>query len=405
MRKVTISFIILSWVLMAMMMIFLNPTGADIQVATASSNQFDSSPAWPLCGRIEENPPTGWQKGDDCPSNRWGSDDHSDYPLSSSFGPRQLVSGNYRYDFHRGIDIATPISTSVFAIADGVVRKAGNVTGYSDPMVQLRHYRPGYSGCKSGDGCYHSLYLHLSDWVVSQGQSVSKGDLIGYTGASHSGFAHLHFELRNAVAADPYSSWQRDAIHPLSVLPYTDSITNTIAITINEVSQVGTKIKVTSTFTIPMEALDLKRVQAYVYKVEADNSLTLVEQAGDTANANGYNVHPSWFDVEDWNRQYTHKNSSKFPWSSFNTCPYASDHPSSYDPNVHMDQQDPNNYKVGSFNGVKMAPEHYNANSEAAVVSYTFNELTSTVSLNDTCLVVKAKDVKDMEVSAEYNCP
>lgn len=404
MSKIVTILIILAGVLVGSVAISGTPMSRVVKVAAAADGElFESEPAWPLCGHIADDPPAEWEEEDGCPSERWGSADYSDFPLSSTFGPRQLVSGGYRYDFHRGIDIPAATGTPVFAIADGVVRKAGLYSSYTEPLVQLRHYRLGSTSCKSGSGCYHTLYLHISGWTVSEGDGVSKGDLIGYVGASSSGFEHLHFELRDAVAADPYSSWQRDAVHPLSVLPYNDG--DEIALTIDEVSQVATEIEVTATLTIAMDQLDFQRVDVSVYEVQEDDSLTLVEQAGDTSNDDGYNVYPAWFDVELWNRQYTHKDSSKFPWSSFDTCPYEPDHASSYDAHVHMDQQDADDHQVGSFNGVKIAPEHYNASSDAEIVTFTFNELTSTADASNTCIVVTATDVKGGTTTQEYNCP
>ncbi len=173
---------------------------------------FDPTSPWPLCGRISEAPPQNWIDSDGCPSERWGATAFADLPIASPFGPRPLASEDDRYDFHRGIDIATPEGTPVFAIADGVVRIAGSHPSYSDPLVQLRHFRPGQTSCDDV-GCYHSNYMHLTQAVVVEDATVNKGDLIGYTGSSESGFAHLHFEIRNAPGFDKFSSWQRDCIH------------------------------------------------------------------------------------------------------------------------------------------------------------------------------------------------
>ena len=147
--------------LLFLLSIILITSGSEVY-----SQQFDPNMAWPLCGRITENPPAGWQDTDGCPSERFGNSDHTDLPLRSVFGPRPLVSENERYDFHRGLDIPTPIGTPVFAIADGVVRIAGDNPSYSDPLVQLRHFRSGETSCSSA-GCYHSNYMHLSSVVVN----------------------------------------------------------------------------------------------------------------------------------------------------------------------------------------------------------------------------------------------
>ena len=206
---------------------------------TTNPVQFEPKSAWPLCGRIAEHPPPGWVAVDGCPADRHGSPEFSDAPLSHTFGPRQLVSEGYRYDFHRGLDLATPIGTPVFAIAPGIIKKAGgHYSEYEDPLVQIRHYRPGAKGCRSGGGCYVSNYMHLSSWALSVGERVETGQLVGFSGASRSGFAHLHFEIRNAPPEDPYSNWQRDTVHPLLVLPYGDTGASNMLLAIDKVDGV-----------------------------------------------------------------------------------------------------------------------------------------------------------------------
>jgi hypothetical protein len=133
--------------------------------ASASGQQFDPAPSWPLCGRITDAPPAGWDESLGCPQNRWGNTDFTDLPLNWTYGPRPLTSENDRYDFHRGLDIATPIGTPVFAIAAGEVKLAGVHSSYSDPVVQIRHFRPGHNSC-DGVGCYHSNYMHMSGWAI-----------------------------------------------------------------------------------------------------------------------------------------------------------------------------------------------------------------------------------------------
>jgi len=322
-----------------------------IFVASASevfSQQLDPDMAWPLCGRITENPPAGWQITNDCPPERFGSTDHTDLPVRSVFGPRPLVSEDERYDFHRGIDIATPIDTPVFAIADGEVRIAGDHPGYSDPVVSLRHFRNGETSC-STSGCYNSNYLHMNSVVVNEGATVSKGDFIGYSGESASGFDHLHFEIRDAKPSDPFSSWQRDTVNPVGILPYvsTDSATITFDDT-TDLTQPYVLI------TVESPRVDVNRIELLLY----DQSDNLVVQPGNTPDALGYNVFPSWFDVNVWNRQYTHKDSSNFPWESFdeggaNECPYNNVHPSSYDAHIHMDAADPEDFRWDFLTGLE----------------------------------------------------
>jgi murein DD-endopeptidase MepM/ murein hydrolase activator NlpD len=338
--------------------------------AAARAQQFDQTLAWPLCGRITENAPAGWNESDGCPAERWGDADHSDLSLNSPFGPRPLASENDRYDFHRGIDIATPEGTPVFAIADGIVKIAGDHSSYSDPLVQLRHYRPGHSSC-ADVGCYHSNYMHLSDAAVDVDETVSKGELIGYTGRSASGFAHLHFEVRDAPPDDIFSRWQRDTISPLEVLPYQSPDSAALTFESVDVSDPDNPI---ARVVVTTSRVDVRRVELFVY----DSAYQPVAQPGNQPDAHGYNVNPPWFDMNVWNRQYTHKDSSSVPWESFgaggeNECPYHADHGPNYDAHVHMDRQDPLDFHVGLFNGVRVETQKYNPGDYR--LTLTFNEL------------------------------
>ncbi|MDX1555001.1 MAG: peptidoglycan DD-metalloendopeptidase family protein, partial [Xanthomonadales bacterium] len=316
----------------------------------------DPNPNWPLCGRITENPPVGWVEADGCPSDRFGNPAYSDAPFSSTFGPRPLFSESNRYDFHRGVDIATPIGTPIFAIADGVVQNAGPHPSYSDPMISVRHFRPGETSCNAG-GCYHSLNLHVSGWVVSEDDPVVKGQLLGYTGESGSGFDHLHFEVRDAPDFDPFSAWQRDAIHPFEVLPY--AVPNNTSIVFNNVDFSNPSAGIVDV-RVTSNRFDLVSVDVDLL----DASQLPIAQPGDTPNANGYYVEPSSYDMPTWNFQYSHKNSTNFPWSSFgaggaNECPYHADHGPSYSAHVHLDQQYPGNSLEGQFNGVHVRTQKY----------------------------------------------
>ncbi len=365
-----------------------------ISLGSYGADQFDTSLAWPLCGRIVEEIPA-WNPVDGCPPQRWGDAQYSDEPVSSPFGSRPLVSGNYRYDFHRGIDIPAAFGTPVFAVTGGEVRIAGNNGGYSDPLVQLRHFRPGAISCTSA-GCYHSNYMHLSSWVVTAGETVNKGQLLGYTGISASGFEHLHFEIRNAPASDPFSSWSRDAINPLGVLPYSSSEGVTLQIDAVTGLDTGTP-QVEVTVTSPRA--DIVRVELALYNSRGKE----IKQPGNTADSRGYNVYPSWFDMDLWNFQYSHKDSANIPWESFgaggaNECPFHEAHGASYDANVHMDEQDPANFQHGLFNGVRVRPDLYHG---SYYLNLTFMELAGPAA----CVVATAYPLNAIAVSTRFgNC-
>src|SRR6187397_2487917 len=104
---------------------------------------------------------------------------------------------------HRGIDIAAPVGTPVFAAVGGEVRFAGTV-GSSGLTI----------GIRTGDG-YDTSYLHLSSLSVKAGARVSAGDRIGAVGTTGTRSAtapHLHFGVRDAGTRHGYHD-------PLALLP------------------------------------------------------------------------------------------------------------------------------------------------------------------------------------------
>ncbi len=112
--------------------------------------------------------------------------------LSSEYGMRtHPVLGGRRA--HKGVDLAGPTGTPVYATADGTVSMAQWFSSYGN-YIQLEH----------GAGL-ETRYGHLSGYTVKAGQKVRKGDLIGYIGSTgRSTGPHLHYEVRVAgVAVNP----------------------------------------------------------------------------------------------------------------------------------------------------------------------------------------------------------
>jgi peptidoglycan DL-endopeptidase CwlO len=116
-----------------------------------------------------------------------------DGPVVSGFGPRTI---NGSYEYHPGIDIAVPEGTPIRAAADGTVS-----------LQQSEAESGGYGNytCLDHGGGLSTCYAHQSSFAVSLGQSVSQGDVIGYTGCTGYCFGpHLHFEVRiNGSVTDP----------------------------------------------------------------------------------------------------------------------------------------------------------------------------------------------------------
>jgi murein DD-endopeptidase MepM/ murein hydrolase activator NlpD len=86
--------------------------------------------------------------------------------------------------FHQGLDISTEKGQPVYATADGVVESAGYNGDYGN-MIQIRH-----------EFDLKTRYGHLSGFAATVGQSVKRGDVIGYVGSTgRSTGAHLHYEI------------------------------------------------------------------------------------------------------------------------------------------------------------------------------------------------------------------
>jgi hypothetical protein len=182
-----------------------------------------------------------------------GASDTLAFRLNDTFGPR-ILSSQGVYDFHRGIDISRPVGTLVVAVADGTVRFASmDHPGYADPTVQLWH--------PQDDGSMLiSHYTHLSAVEPLQEDAViTQGDPIGLVGQGSASYAHLHFELRESNGTN---SLQRNAVHPLAVLPYPDAAAPTVVIdaTLRE----GTALQVETTVSALPEEMDIVSVEVVV---------------------------------------------------------------------------------------------------------------------------------------------
>ncbi|MEP7315773.1 MAG: M23 family metallopeptidase [Sphingomicrobium sp.] len=87
---------------------------------------------------------------------------------------------------HMGIDLAGPMGTPIYATADGTVSASGYNNGGYGNLIKLDHGRG-----------VETRYGHLSAMLVSAGQRVTRGQLIGRMGSTgRSTGSHLHYEVR-----------------------------------------------------------------------------------------------------------------------------------------------------------------------------------------------------------------
>jgi murein DD-endopeptidase MepM/ murein hydrolase activator NlpD len=276
------------------------------------------------------------------PSHIWpiALDDVADRGISSTFGPRLRQSTIY--DFHRGIDIPAPHGTPLYAIADGKVRIAGSHPGYTDPLIQLRHYKPGSGGSCANRGCYQSNYMHISSSVVVEDQLVKQGDLIGYSGESAAGFKHLHFEIRDGGLN------RMDCIHPLAVLPFDDLSAPGVTIASVDLSSIPASLGVGTSIIVPPSEIDLNRVEVSVF--DASQSLLIP-------------VDSFACDFNEWNRLYS-------PLS---------------DPDAYLN--DP------TFQGVVVSPAAFKAGTPQYQIGFSFENLSGEVAPANLLVKVRATDV------------
>ena len=108
--------------------------------------------------------------------------------ISSTFGYRDFDGA-----FHKGLDLAAGEGTPTYAAAAGTVIIAGWSSSAGNWVV-IDH----------GNGLV-TKYMHHSALAVSAGQTVAKGQQIGYVGNTGNSFgAHLHFQVEvNGSAVDP----------------------------------------------------------------------------------------------------------------------------------------------------------------------------------------------------------
>lgn len=112
--------------------------------------------------------------------------------LTSPYGNRTPPTAGAS-SFHQGVDLAGNRGTPIYAARSGKVTRAG-YSGSGGHNVTINHM----------DG-FSSAYLHMTHYVVSVGQTVSKGQVIGYMGDSGiSTGVHLHFAIYyNGASVNP----------------------------------------------------------------------------------------------------------------------------------------------------------------------------------------------------------
>ena len=113
--------------------------------------------------------------------------------MASGFGWRSDPFTKAR-KMHWGMDFTSPRGTPIYASGDGKIARADNSASGFGKHIRIDH---GYG--------YLTIYAHLSKYNVKKGQSVKRGDLIGFVGSTgRSQAPHLHYEVwKDGIRIDP----------------------------------------------------------------------------------------------------------------------------------------------------------------------------------------------------------
>lgn len=120
-----------------------------------------------------------------------------------------VVSDTYgtRHGTHKGIDIAGSLNSPIVAVEDGVVGKSYYSKTYGN-VVFIKH-----------PNNFVTVYAHLNNRLVNEGQEINQGDRIGTMGRTgESTGVHLHFESHQIE----WTYDKKNAIDPERLLGHAD---------------------------------------------------------------------------------------------------------------------------------------------------------------------------------------
>ena len=129
-------------------------------------------------------------------------------PVRNSDLKRRISGFGYRIDpiyktrqMHTGMDFTADRGTEVYATGDGVVE-----------LVERKRWGYGKSIIINHGFGYKTLYAHLHDFEVRQGQKIKRGELIGQIGSTgRSTGPHLHYEvIVNGKKVNPIGYYHND---------------------------------------------------------------------------------------------------------------------------------------------------------------------------------------------------
>ncbi len=167
-----------------------------------------------LADRIQRNEPYPIQPDPVDPEDpeefrlRWPTDFRV---YTQAFGANPDFYRRFGLPGHEGVDIRAPLNAKIYACADGTVYRVNNgADGHAYGIhVRLRH-----------EEGYRTIYAHLNEALVTVGQEVKAGELIGLADDTGNSFgSHLHLTLkRDGASAAGQTSYPNDIIDPTPFL-------------------------------------------------------------------------------------------------------------------------------------------------------------------------------------------
>lgn len=129
--------------------------------------------------------------------------------MTQGYGSTSFAKYGYKGKWHNGIDFGIPIGTPIFAAESGTVLATGNqdkfcYKGAYGIFVLIKH-----------ENNLTTLSGHLSKYIVTPGQKVTRGQVIGYSGKT--GYAtgpHLHFTVFATPTIPPATGKYPEGISP-----------------------------------------------------------------------------------------------------------------------------------------------------------------------------------------------
>ena len=118
--------------------------------------------------------------------------------LTQAYGRTTFAIKNYKSQYHNGIDIGRFLGAEIVAAEDGVVINSGNQDNY------CRGGAYGKFAVIKHDNGLTTLYGHMSRYLVTVGERVKRGEVIGYMGRTGwATGAHLHFTVFASQTLSP----------------------------------------------------------------------------------------------------------------------------------------------------------------------------------------------------------